>query len=222
VSAIHGQPPGRAGRVWLRHRHDVAQRGAGLLETKLRILAAEEQRFSLLVARTERRWTAAVADAEVWMRRAVLVSGQRGLRFAADAQPADVSLTWVTTMGVHYPEHARVSLPEPAPDASTPDNSALVQARSSYRDALEAAAAHAVATEALRAVQTEVLATRRRLRAIEKRWLPRLDEAQRRLGESLEEQEREDGVRMRREVARRSGAQGDQGPGESAPGGRQR
>ncbi len=220
MNTIRGQPPGRAGRVWLRRRGEVAQRGAGLLESKLRILAAEEQRFALLVTRTERAWVAAVEEAERWMRRAVLLSGQRGLRLATDARPATVDIAWATTMGVHYPERALLHLPEPAPDAATADNSALIQARLAYREALDTAAAHAVATAALQAVQSEVAATRRRLRAIEKRWIPRLDEAHRRLSETLEEQEREDGVRMRRGAGR--GAPGSRrAPGPSEVGGTQ-
>ena len=37
TQAVRGQPPGRAGRVWLQRRLDVASRGATMLETKLRI-----------------------------------------------------------------------------------------------------------------------------------------------------------------------------------------
>jgi vacuolar-type H+-ATPase subunit D/Vma8 len=40
-------------------------------------------------------------------------------------------------------------------------------------------------------------ATRRRLRAIQDRWMPRLEEAGRAVAEALEEQEREEGMRMR-------------------------
>lgn len=38
-------PPGRAGRLRLRHSLDVAERGADLLERKLRILRAEHERL---------------------------------------------------------------------------------------------------------------------------------------------------------------------------------
>jgi len=210
---VRGLPPGRAGRVWLTRRLDVAERGAGLLETKLRILAAEEQRFALLAERTEREWTKAVGDADRWMARARVISGQRGIRFATPASRADVAVRWATTMGVSYPSGATVRLPAPEPDEATPDSSALVLARHSYQRALRLGAEHAAASAALEAVREEVSTTRRRLRALQKRWTPRLQQAQRVLAEALEEAEREDGVRMRWSAARIAG-ESRVGPGE--------
>lgn len=197
MTSIRGTPPGRAGRVWLHHRLEVAERGAGLLENKLRILAAEEQRFALLVARNEREWTEAVAEADLWLSRARVISGQRGLRLAAAPSPAAVEVQWETTMGVHYPSRALTQIPEPPLDAATPDNSALVLARQAYQRAIVVGADYATAARALSAVRHEVNATRRRLRALEKRWTPRLVDATNRLADDLEEQEREDGIRMR-------------------------
>jgi len=199
---VRGLPPGRSGRVWLRQRLDVADRGAGLLETKLRILAAEEQRFVLLAERTEREWTRAVDDADRWMARARLISGQRGVRFATPTASAEVSVRWARTMGVSYPSGAAVRPPVAEPDDSTPDSSALVLARRAYLHALTMGAEHAAASAALEAVHMEVATTRRRLRALQKRWTPRLEQAQRVLAEALEEAEREDGVRMRWSAAR--------------------
>lgn len=197
MTTVRGLPPGRAGRVWLAHRLTVAERGAGLLETKLRILAAEEQRFALLAERTEREWVRAVDDADVWMARARVLSGQRGVRFATPLSPADVKVRWETTMGVSYPSGSSVVLPPPDPDAPTPSSSALVLAQRAYRRALTLGAEHAAAAAALDSVRVEVRTTRRRLRALQRRWTPRLQQAQRSLAEALEEAEREDGVRMR-------------------------
>ncbi len=197
MSTVRGMPPGRAGRVWLNRRIEVAERGTGLLETKLRILAAEEQRFELMAERTERAWVQAVAEADTWMARARLLSGQRGIRFAATDELAEVSVRWGTAMGVQYPDGALVHLPVPAPDRPTPDNSALALAARAYQQALECGAEHAAATAALDAVRSEVATTRRRLRALQKRWAPRLHAARLALAESLEEAEREDGVRLR-------------------------
>lgn len=197
MTTLRGLPPGRSGRVWLTRRLDVAERGAGLLETKLRILAAEEQRFALLVERTHRQWTAAVQEADLWMSRARVISGQRGVRFATPPDRADVAYGWETTMGVSYPSGASVRLPAPTADAATPDSSALVLAREAYERALAVGAEHAASSAALESVRAEVSTTRRRLRALQKRWTPRLEWAQRALAEALEEAEREDGVRMR-------------------------
>lgn len=218
MTAVRGLPPGRAGRVWLTQRLDVAERGAGLLETKLRILATEEQRFTLLLERTQREWLGAVADADLWMSRARVLSGQRGVRFATPRDTAQVAVRWETTMGVSYPSGASVRLPEPDPDAPTPASSALVLAQQAYRQALVLGAEHAAASAALAAVQVEVATTRRRLRALQRRWTPRLQQAQRSLAEALEEAEREDGVRMRWSARRlteqgadRAGARGEEG-----------
>lgn len=197
MTAVRGLPPGRAGRVWLERRLDVARRGTGLLETKLRILAAEEQRFDLLVARTRRTWESRVAEADVWMSRARVLSGRRGARFAAPAPSAHVDVRWQATMGVRFPSGAVVQMAEAGPDAPTPDCSALALARDAYAQALTAAAEHAAAAAALEAVHAEVAATRRRLRALERRWTPLLAQARRALDDSLEESEREDGVRLR-------------------------
>ena len=56
MTTLRGQPPGRTGRVWLSRRLQVADRGSTLLETKMRILATELQRFDLLARRTGSRW----------------------------------------------------------------------------------------------------------------------------------------------------------------------
>jgi V/A-type H+-transporting ATPase subunit D len=197
MTTVRGLPPGRAGRVWLGRRLEVAERGTGLLETKLRILAAEEQRFELLTARTQREFHARVADAELWMSRARVLSGRRGVRFASSGEPASVEVTWQSTMGVRFPAGARTQRAEQPPDAATPDSSPLAVAADGYAAALRAAADHASALAALQAVRAEVRGTRRRLRALERRWTPRLTQAQRSLADSLEESEREDGVRLR-------------------------
>jgi V/A-type H+-transporting ATPase subunit D len=205
MTAIHGVPPGRPGRVWLRHRRAVAERGSDLLETKLRILAAERDRAALQAERTAREWALAAQDAERWLLRAALHSGRRGLRLAVDREPAQVHLTWATTMGVTYPDRTDLLVPEADPDAATPDSAALVQARAATRRALQVAAEHAAATAALEALDAEVRTTRRRLRALRERWLPRLDAAQAALVEALEQQEREEGVRLRWAASRQGG-----------------
>jgi V/A-type H+-transporting ATPase subunit D len=56
---------------------------------------------------------------------------------------------------------------------------------------------HAAAAEALRVIEAEALATRHRLRAIEDRWIPRLEHALAEVTLALEEQELADAVRLR-------------------------
>lgn len=59
-------PPGRAGRMWLRARLDVAERGVALLEQKVRILGDERRRLRALTADTGRDWERACLDARTW------------------------------------------------------------------------------------------------------------------------------------------------------------
>jgi vacuolar-type H+-ATPase subunit D/Vma8 len=190
-------PPGRAGRIWLRRRLAVAQRGADLLDRKLRILRVEQQRYWLLTRRSASAWTDAHREAEMWLLRASLVGGERAIRLAADGADAEVAITWTTTIGVSHPERATCQIPERHITAPTPDNTALIRAVAAYATALRAAIEHAVATAALRVVDAEVIATRRRVRAIDNKWIPRLTEAQRVLQFALDEQEHDDGVRLR-------------------------
>ena len=59
TTALRGLPPGRAGRLWLQRRLDVATRGGDLLEQKLRILVAEEEAYTLQSERTRAAWESA-------------------------------------------------------------------------------------------------------------------------------------------------------------------
>jgi V/A-type H+-transporting ATPase subunit D len=183
--------------MWLNRRLAVASRGAGLLEQKLRILMAEEQRFALLAERTQVEWEAAVTDLERWMLRSALLSGERGLRLASGVEVAEVAVQWRQTMGVRYPAWATCRIPEPTLSDPLPANTALVQAVGASRRAVQAAVDQAVAATALAAVRAEIVSTRRQLRAVRDRWTPRLESARRDLTIALDDQEHDEGVRMR-------------------------
>jgi vacuolar-type H+-ATPase subunit D/Vma8 len=62
---------------------------------------------------------------------------------------------------------------------------------------LEAAVQHAVAEAAARVLAAEESATRRRLRAVTERWIPLLTSALAEARQVLEQQEREDDIRLR-------------------------
>jgi V/A-type H+-transporting ATPase subunit D len=204
VTATRRVPPGRAGRLWLEHRLAVARRGTGLLDQKLRILRGERQRFSLMVARTAPAWEKAARDARTWGRRAALLGGERAVRFAAPGEEAEVAVTWAQTMGVLYPVDARLRLPGPDPLAPPEASAAVVEATRAHRAALDAAVRHAVAEAALARVEEEERATRRRVRAIEERWIPWVEDALRQVRLSLAEREHAEGVRLRWAQRRRS------------------
>ncbi|WP_165497074.1 V-type ATP synthase subunit D [Rhodococcus sp. ABRD24] len=195
-------PPGRAGRVWLQRRLAVARSGAELLDRKQRILHTARQRFAQRAEETGAEWERAAHDAETWLVRAAMLDGQRALR-PASGQSADIQIAWSHSMGITYPAEAICVVPPPAPDAASVGGSASIEARLRHTAALEIAVRHAAASAALRAVDSEERATRKRLRAITDRWIPALQEALAHSALALEEQERADGLR-RRWAARRA------------------
>jgi V/A-type H+-transporting ATPase subunit D len=186
-------PPGRAGRIWLVRRLDTACRGADLLDHKLRILQGELARLDAALAQTAARWDECQADARTWLVRAALLGGERAIRLADDGQAADVRVTYSTTMGIRYAKTATCAIPPTV----TWDSPVLARARQAHRAALEAAAGHAAATAAVRTVADEVSATRYRLRAVQDRWIPRLEQALAELSFTIEELERADTARLR-------------------------
>ena len=200
-------PPGRAGRMWLRRRLATAQRGRDQLDRKLHVLIPELQRRHLQADQWQRQWAQACQDADTWLLRATLLGGQDALRNAAPRQPTQIEITWTTAMGVSYPADARfasdTTRPSTQPNALPPltGNAAIAPATAAFQKALLAAIRAAAADEAVRRVETEIAVTRRRLRALDKRWLPSLHEALTHLEMSLEQAEQEDGMRLRRAVA---------------------
>ncbi|WP_344056835.1 hypothetical protein, partial [Sphaerisporangium rubeum] len=86
-------PPGRAGRLWLRRRLATAARGLVLLDRRLRLLGAERDRLAELAARTGERWTAALAEAEIWTSRVAALGGERALRSGTPAGRVRVEVT---------------------------------------------------------------------------------------------------------------------------------
>jgi len=199
-------PPGRAGRPWLVRRLSVARRGADVLGDKRRALLRERDRFAELRAEAQATWESAVRDADAWLRRALLISGQRSFELARFhvPEPADVRLTWRRSLGVSYPTDAEVRLPA-TPDLVAPGgSSALPAAASAYGRAVEAGAHLAAVATALERIDAELAATTRRLRALERRWIPAHEEALAALSLALDESEREDAIRGRWFVERRA------------------
>ena len=175
----------------------MARRGADLLDRKLRILQAELARFRDAEARTAAEWNRCCTDAERWLLRASMLGGQRAVRLAAGGQPATVTMPYTVTMGVRHPASPACVIPA----AVTWDGPALTRARQAHAAALEAAVRHVAAAEALRVIEAEALATRYRLRAIEDRWIPRLEQALAEVTLALEEQELADAARLRLAVS---------------------
>ena len=189
-------PPGRAGRLWLRDRLDIAERGVSLLEQKLRILDGELRRFRSQAEQTRSSWERACSDARMWQLRAELLGGQRSIRLASTDEPATVTVTWTSTMGIRYPAGIDCALP-PADSADVVTGSAaVVHARQAHREALVAATAHAATSAAVDTIEREIRSTRRRARALSRHWLPHLRAELARIELELEEAERADAVRL--------------------------
>jgi vacuolar-type H+-ATPase subunit D/Vma8 len=207
-------PPGRAGRLRLRHSLDVAERGADLLEQKLRILRSEHQRLLRAREAAERDWRDLLSEAESWLLRGLLLGGEQALdSAAAGIGAAEVTVHWTTSMGVRHPATVSTSVPSRPPTAAAPTNTALVHAEAAYGRAVRAAAEFAAAHAAAELVGAEVVGTRHRARALRRHWIPRLREALDRSDLALEQAEHEDGVR-RRWAARPSPEAAERGGGE--------
>lgn len=186
-------PPGRAGRLWLQRRLRTAERGADLLDRKLRILQWELGGLRAGASRAAAEWDRCCADAQRWLLRASMLGGERAVRVAADGLFADVTISYSGTVGVRHPVGATCVIPAPA----TWDGPGLAAARQAHRTALAAAVRYAAAAEALRIIEAETLATRHRLRAIRDRWIPQLEDALAEVTLAIEEQERADAARLR-------------------------
>lgn len=189
-------PPGRSGRMWLRRRLATARRGRDQLDRKLRILVPELERHRLLAEARADEWAAACRVAETWLLRATLLGGEDALSSATTATPVEVDVRWTVTMGVAYPAEARVVTPA-TPAAAPVANAAVPPTAAAFDAALVAGVRSAAADEAVRRVETEVAVTRRRMRALDKRWLPWLEQSLTALELSLEQAEQEEGVRLR-------------------------
>jgi V/A-type H+/Na+-transporting ATPase subunit D len=192
-------PPGRAGRPWLNERIATATHGEELLRQKQQLLSREWHRLVDHREETVRAWTEAQAVADRWSTRADALSGTTATRLAGQttAATAEVVFTWRNTMGALHPDTVSVSASPPPLIELAVANSALGPSAEAHRRALEAAARHAAATSALRALEVELATTRRRLRAIQRHRLPWLEGELRALELRLDEVEREERLSTR-------------------------
>ena len=188
-------PPGRAGRLWLLDRIRSGRLAASLLDRKVKILRAEQQRLRALAEQSRARWVDCAGEADLWGQRCALLGGERAFRHSSPADAAAVVVEWGSVMGARYPVAVTTHLAPPVDRGA--GTVALIEAEPAYRRAVEAAANHAVAEAAVRIIEAELEATGRRLRAISDRWLPRLEGWLAAVTRELEESEREEAFRLR-------------------------
>lgn len=189
-------PPGRAGRLWLRGRLAAAERAAGLLERKARVLHDELRGRVEVAERSALDWATAVRDADEWTLRAAILAGERGLLQSAEPLPARVDVAWTTLMGVRYPDYVDCCWPDD-PGRRVPSSAAHSSASRAYHRALEAAVHRATTEAAVRVLTTELATTNRRVRALRRRWIPALREELAHVDLRLEELDRDEAVGIR-------------------------
>jgi vacuolar-type H+-ATPase subunit D/Vma8 len=188
-------PPGRSGRLWLRHRSEVASTGTDLLDKKRRALVQEYRRLQVLARKSQEAWTEAGSDAELWVGRLAVLAGDLAIAMLEATRPeAQVSVHWRSQMGVVFASEAAVDL-GPAPMTTLTGSAAADVAVPASRKALQAAVDDAVMKSAFRRVGDELSLTSRRQRALQRRWLPALAAASARLDDTLDELEREEATR---------------------------
>lgn len=149
-----------------------------------------------LADRSRRQWEEEAVRAATWVRRAAVLGGQDALALAQTRQRAAVTVRWESVMGVVHPVDARVTWVGEDPERLW-SNAAVAQAVAAAASAVEGAARTAVVEEAVRRMDAEVSLTRRRLRALDQRWIPQLEDALADLELRLEQAELEDSVRLR-------------------------
>ncbi|MGW5419412.1 V-type ATP synthase subunit D [Streptomyces sp. NPDC003943] len=190
-------PPGREGRLRLRLRLDTALRGADVLERKLLFLLERQRALREAEEAAAGLWSARLREAETWLLRGMLLSGEEALVQGAVADRARVVFAYTTSMGVRHPAGVTWTPAARSPDDPSPRNSALVRAEAAYREVVRTAAEYAAAHEASRVVAAEVRRTRQRVRALRHHWIPRLSGELAAAELGLEQAEHEESVRRR-------------------------
>ncbi|OIJ91806.1 hypothetical protein BIV25_28590 [Streptomyces sp. MUSC 14] len=137
------------------------------------------------------------------MGRGVLLGGEGALGEAAPVDRGRVDIGWATLMGVRHPATVSWTDPVRSPGERTPPNTALAHAEAACRAAVQAAAQYAAHQAAAELLAAEAVRTRQRVRALRRRWIPRLRGELQAVELALEEGEHEDAVRRRWAASRR-------------------
>lgn len=206
---------GRAAGARIERRLRTARQGARLLDRKQHILADELERLQLRAELIREEWEELAQDAAQWLRRSAALDGSGHLEAAAPVELAEVQLRWGSAMGVLYPDDAECRLPQAL---RIRGSSALSYAAVVHRSALEAGVRYAAVQRAELLVAAELAATRTRQRAVENRWIPRLEDELLTVRRQLDEQELEESLRLRWAADRTSGNTGRPAQGSGTKG----
>ncbi len=194
------QAPSRAERLRLISQTNLARHATDLLHNKEEALRREHVRLSAHATRTEENWNQQFHAARVWLLRMRLLGGSAELSTITTEEAATVSPQWKSSMGVTYPGILNC---KPAATPPLTSTAAMPPTAAAHRSALLAAADHAATRTALARLDHELDQTRQRRRAIEEHLVPNLTAAIAELDGHLDEQDREEAVRIRLAVKQR-------------------
>jgi V/A-type H+-transporting ATPase subunit D len=183
----------------LRRNRDAARRGHDLLERKREALVRELAQRSRRYADAVGEAVSALAAARAALHRADVELGRATVDASSLAQPPTAAVEWRQRrlLGASVPEIVDVSPPfRPRYGAATTSES-LDDAGESFAALVPILARLASSSAAVETLQNALARTSRRVNALERVILPRLDEELHRLAGVVEEDERDEGLRRR-------------------------
>jgi V/A-type H+-transporting ATPase subunit D len=186
----------------------LAREGRNLLDEKRRALAAELERSVGAVLAGEETLERAAAVARRALACAEALDGPEAVRSAALATAGDVPVDARTTtiMGVTLPAiaHRRVGRPRTARGPSLEGTSARLDvAAERFEEEVEHVLDLAASELRVRRIASEIGRTTRRINALERILIPRLEAERDAIRLALAEREREDRFRLTRLLSRR-------------------
>jgi V/A-type H+-transporting ATPase subunit D len=192
-------PPGRAGRIWLVQRLEVARRGADVLDRKRQALLREQRRVREEAEQARAEWQKTAAEVALWSVRATTLDGPGRLELLVRhvEEPAAIDISWSNLMGARLPTAQTVELPTLPPVSALGGSSAAVFLAHACCHATHAAARAAAAQRADAELAAELRRTARRLTALRQRWIPQHETALAQLDLALDETQREEAVHAR-------------------------
>jgi vacuolar-type H+-ATPase subunit D/Vma8 len=185
----------RAARLRLIGRLDLARHASELLHGKEQALQRERVRLEGHADRARRDWAESCEDGATWLQRARCLGASNELAELSERgpRPAAVTIEWQTSMGITYPGDVDCL---PAHQTGLSSTAALQPTVDAFHRALRCAATHASTSAALARLDSELAATRRRRRAIADRLIPTLEGELVDLELHLDEQDREEALRV--------------------------
>ena len=197
-----GATTSRAARLRLLRQLDLARHATELLHGKEQALRHERARLAVHADRAREEWTRSTEDAATWLQRARCLGAADELAALAGRgpRPALLTIRWRTSMGITYPDSVDCT---PRTQHDLASTAALGPAMDAHHAALVAAATHASTVTALARLDAELAGPRRRRRAIDERLVPRLEARLAELDIHLDEQDREEALRVHLAVGNR-------------------